>query len=124
MKNAPRKSTPRSRSVPRKKADALAATQAKTPVNPPPEATPGNPNVGRAESAFSLGLGVLLLVGALFPRSLKQLVLLGLGGGLVYRGLSRRCGVYQALGINTERGSLLAQVNDKYLAPVARDAAS
>ncbi len=62
-------------------------------------------NVGELESAISLAAGVLLLVAALFPRSLKQLLLLGLGAGLTHRGLTRECGVYKALDIDTSTES-------------------
>lgn len=75
-------------------------------------------NVGSLESGISTAVGLLFVVAALFPRSLKQLLLLGIGGGLVYRGVTGQCGVYSALGIDTARESLLKQVNEKYLAPV------
>ena len=45
------------------------------------------------------------MIAALFPRSLKQLLLLGMGGGLVYRGVTSHCGLYQALDLNTEKAS-------------------
>ena len=73
-------------------------------------------NVNSLESGLSLAAGVLFLVGALFPRSIKQLFLLSLGGWLTYRGMTGRCDLYTALGIDTEKGSLLKQINDKYLA--------
>ena len=72
-------------------------------------------NVGSLESAFSLLLGLLLVVAALFPRSIKQCFFLGLGGSLVYRGMTRHCGVYQALELDSAQGSLIRQVGDKYL---------
>ena len=46
-------------------------------------------------------LGVLLVVAALFPRSIRQLLMLGIGGGLLYRGTTGRCEVYKALGVST-----------------------
>ena len=82
---------------------------------PTPPAPQNFKNVGSLESAFSLVLGVLFVVGAIFPRSIKQLLLLGLGGGLVYRGMTSHCSVYQALGLDSEKGSLAGQINDKYL---------
>lgn len=54
-----------------------------------------------------MGLGVLLVVGALFPRSLKQLLMLGLGGSLFYRGMQGHCEVYRALGIDTTKPPVL-----------------
>ncbi len=106
----------KSRSRPRKKAETSAApAPAQSPAQPPP--APGNPkNVGTLESAASLALGVLFLAGALFPRSLKQFFLLGVGGGLVYRGMTSHCGLYQALGLDSAKGSLLGQANEKHLA--------
>ena len=73
-------------------------------------------NVGSLESGFSLLLGTLFVVAALFPRSIKQLFLLGAGTSLVYRGMTSHCGVYQALGLNTDKGSLVGQVTAKVLA--------
>ena len=58
-------------------------------------------NVGSMEGALSLTLVVLLVVAALFPRSIRQLLMLGIGGGLLYRGTTGRCEVYRALGVNT-----------------------
>ena len=58
-------------------------------------------NVGSLEGALSLTLGVLLVISALFPRSFRQLLMLGIGGGLLYRGTTGQCGVYKAMGIST-----------------------
>ena len=72
----------------------------------PPESNPpaGNDkNVGSLEAAFSLTLGVLLVIAALFPRSIRQLLMLGIGGGLAYRGMKRDCEVYRSLGIDTSK---------------------
>ena len=54
-----------------------------------------------------------MVIAALVPRSFKQLFLLGLGGGLLHRDPDGECGFYQAAGIDTAKGSLLGQVNDK-----------
>lgn len=70
-------------------------------------------NVGSIEALLSLVLGALMVVAALVPRSFKQVFLLGLGGGLVYRGLTGECGFYKAVGIDTAKGPLLGQVTDK-----------
>ncbi len=59
--------------------------------------------MGSLEGAVSLTLGILLVVAALFPRSIKQLLMLGIGGGLAYRGVSGQCGVYKALGVDTTK---------------------
>ena len=111
MKNDADNPRPRSRSRSRKKAA------------PPLTAAPSSPatsqgpvkNVGSLESAFSLLLGILLLLAALFPRSIKQWLFLGMGGGLVYRGITSHCGLYQALDLDSQKGSLIQQVGDKYL---------
>ena len=58
-------------------------------------------NVGSLEGVLSMTLGVLLVVAALFPRSIRQLLMLGIGGGLLYRGTTGQCGVYKALGVST-----------------------
>jgi uncharacterized membrane protein len=57
-------------------------------------------NLGSNERLISLGAGALLAMVGL-RRSWGSLVLAGLGGYLVYRGLSGNCRVYEALNINT-----------------------
>lgn len=107
------------RSRPRKKAARAPVSQ-----EPAAEAAAGDvdgKNVGPLESSLSVTAGVLFLVGALFPRSLKQLFWLGVGGFLVYRGTTSQCNVYSALGIDTNREPLLKQINEKYLSPAASE---
>lgn len=101
MRSAARNSTPRSRS--RRKTTEAAPVIPKAPPR----------NVGPIEALLSLTLGVSMVIAALVPRSLKQLLLLGLGGGLAYRGLTGECGVYRAAGIDTTGGSRLGQANGK-----------
>ena len=118
MKRDAASQTPRSRA--RKKADpkpAAPETVAEAAVSAMDEPAASAPehNINSLESGLSLAAGVLFLVGALFPRSIKQLLLLGIGGWLTYRGMTGRCDLYAALGIDTEKGSLLKQINDKYL---------
>ena len=67
---------------------------------PESETETGGRNVGSLEGMFSLVLGVLLVVAALFPRSIRQLLMLGIGGGLLYRGAAGRRAVYKALGVD------------------------
>ena len=113
MKNDAEKS--RSRSRARKKAAAPATA---APSGPAPERSPAPAsfkNVGSLESGFSLLLGALFVLAALFPRSIKQVFLLGAGTSLVYRGMTSHCGIYQALGLNTDKGSLAGQVAEKVL---------
>src|SRR5205823_13851005 len=58
-------------------------------------------NLSEAERLASmLGGGVLTLYG-LTRRSLGGLGLALLGGDLVYRGMTGRCGVYAAMGVST-----------------------
>ena len=110
----------RSRSPRKKPAEVAAAAQ---PAETAPDREPahesetgdGGRNVSPTEGGFSVAAGVLILVAALFPRTLKQLLLLGIGGGLVYRGMTGKCGVYAALGIDTAKEPLLKQINEKYL---------
>ena len=97
---------------------------ADTPATPPPTLEPASTpprNVGSVEALLSLTVGVLMVVAALVPRPFRQRVLLGFGGALAYRGLTGNCGVYQAVGIDTAKGSLLAQVGDKLGAAQAED---
>ncbi len=98
-----RAATTPTKSRARKKA---AAPESALPVEPaaapgPPAAPTGVRNVGSLEGALSVGLGVLCVIAAVLPRSLKQLLLLSLGGGLLYRGMTGHCGVYRAMGIDT-----------------------
>ncbi len=70
-------------------------------------------NVSPFEGTLSVYGGVLLIVAALFPRTFKQLLLLGLGASFLYRGQSRHCHMYSALGIDTNKEGLIKQVNGK-----------
>jgi uncharacterized membrane protein len=59
-------------------------------------------NVGRTERNVSIAAGVALGVLALTkPLSMRGLLLAGLGGMLVYRGVSGHCALYRMLGIST-----------------------
>lgn len=61
----------------------------------------GGINVGRSERlASNLGGGLLLLAG-LSRRGLAGWTLAGVGGALLYRGMTGHCSVYSALGANT-----------------------
>ena len=92
---------------------ARPRTRRKPAATLPEVPTSAPRNVGSIEALLSLTLGVLMVVAALVPRSFKQLFLLGFGGGLVYRGLTGNCGLYQAAGIDTAKGALLPQVGAK-----------
>jgi uncharacterized membrane protein len=58
-------------------------------------------NVGSTERTVSTAVGALLALGGLSRRSAGGLALAAIGGGLIYRGVSGHCPVYQAAGINT-----------------------
>ena len=72
-------------------------------ATPTPAPSPGTKNVSPFEGTLSVYVGGLLIAAALFPRTLRQLALLGLGANFIYRGQTRHCGVYQAMGIDTNR---------------------
>lgn len=65
-------------------------------------------NVGGAERLLSTAAGGALLVSGLRQRSSAGLLLGILGGYLVYRGVSGRCEIYNALGIDTASHSTRA----------------
>lgn len=58
-------------------------------------------NVGEGERWLSLAGGSLLAAYGLSRGSLPGLALVALGGGLLYRGATGHCSVYQALGVKT-----------------------
>lgn len=60
-------------------------------------------NVGDVERIASAMAGSMLLKRGLKHRSLGGLLLAAAGGGLLYRGFSGHCGVYQRLGRNTAK---------------------
>ncbi len=58
-------------------------------------------NVGEVERIASAATGALLVTLGLRRSSLPGLVLALLGGDLIYRGISGRCHLYEAFGVNT-----------------------
>jgi len=60
-----------------------------------------NLNVGETERWLSIAGGGLLTLVGLSRRSLAGLAAAGVGAGLIYRGLSGHCQVFNALGIST-----------------------
>ena len=93
------------RSRPRKKAVAPESASSAEAVEP--ETPSDGRNVDPLEGSLSVVAGVLFLVMAVFPRSLRQLLLLSVGGGLLYRGVTGHCHVYEALEIDTAKQPLL-----------------
>jgi len=73
---------------------------------------PGNDsgNVGDTERYLSMGAGALLALGGLSRGTLGGLGLALLGGGLLYRGMSGHCHLYQAMGIDTSGKSPVTSV--------------
>jgi uncharacterized membrane protein len=66
-------------------------------------------NVGDVERKVSLAAGGILALIGLGRRDLTGLLIAGVGGGLIYRGVSGQCPMYQSLGINTAEESEAAQ---------------
>ena len=60
-------------------------------------------NVGMAERIASMAGGGFVALYGLRRGSLDGLVLMGLGGSLIYRGVSGNCKLYEALGVSTAR---------------------
>jgi uncharacterized membrane protein len=58
-------------------------------------------NVGGNERKLSVAAGGLLALLGVSRRSIPGLILAGVGGGLIYRGFSGHCPVYQALELDT-----------------------
>lgn len=66
------------------------------------EGSPAAPvNVGRMERYFSTGLGVALGLAGLAKGRLPGMLLMAGGGGLLYRGLTGHCHLYDAMGMDT-----------------------
>ena len=65
------------------------------------ERLPQQGNVSEGERMVSLASGAILAVLGLGRRDLTGLLIAGVGGGLLYRGATGQCSMYQALGINT-----------------------
>jgi len=78
----------------------LASTRAAGATNDQSQPQ-GFVNVGRTERQVSAVAGGALALFGLTRGSLPGLLLAGLGGALVYRGISGHCHGYQALGIDT-----------------------
>jgi uncharacterized membrane protein len=66
-----------------------------------PECHANDPNVGFQERIVSSLAGGLLAAYGLSSHRRGSLVMLGLGGALLYRGITGRCHAYRALGVDT-----------------------
>jgi len=70
-------------------------------------------NVGEDERTVSVAAGAILALLGLSRRSLPGLLVAGVGGALVYRGVTGRCHTYSALGINTAAAPEPAEIADR-----------
>jgi uncharacterized membrane protein len=61
-------------------------------------------NVGEAERWASIAGGAVLVLGGLLRGNARGTLAALLGGGLVYRGVSGNCLLYELLGISTAAG--------------------
>lgn len=61
----------------------------------------GDVNMNDTERLVSGVTGASLLAAGMVKRSFAGLVLTAIGAGLVYRGVSGKCGLYKMLGIRT-----------------------
>ena len=71
-------------------------------------------NVGSTERTVSTAAGAIMALAGLGHRSIGGLVLAAIGGGLIYRGVSGRCPVYRAAGIDTAHGESPAAEPEDY----------
>jgi hypothetical protein len=78
-------------------------------------------NVGETERVVSALIGGVLAVGGLRRMgSLSGLMMLAAGGGLLYRGMTGHCMLYEQLGMDT-RELQPAPRADNHLEPMARE---
>lgn len=61
------------------------------------------PNVGDEERLISILAGTAVGLIGYQMQSLRRLIFLGTGAGLIYRGVTGQCGLYKTLGIDTTR---------------------
>jgi uncharacterized membrane protein len=71
-------------------------------------------NVGQTERTVSTAAGAVLALMGLSNRSLPGLMLMALGGGLIYRGVTGQCPVYRAAGVDTAQGESPAAAPEDY----------
>src|SRR4051794_28608416 len=62
-------------------------------------------NINEAERWASLIGGSSLIAFGLARRNLSGFALAAIGGGLVFRGATGHCDVYEAVGVNTAKGT-------------------
>lgn len=69
--------------------------------------TQGGQNIGEMERLFSSILGGTMLIGGLARRSLPGLAMAATGAAFLYRGATGHCKVYESLGLDTYRNTLV-----------------
>ena len=67
---------------------------------------PRKNNVGNVERLASAMAGAALLAGAGVPRDIRSFIKSGVAGALILRGISGRCGIYNALGFSSASESV------------------
>ena len=72
-------------------------------IEPNAQTEPNPVNVGQAERIFSLVSGGLLLVSGLRRGGLTGLTMAGTAAGLLYRGTTGHCHIYEALNLDTQK---------------------
>ena len=71
-------------------------------------------NVSDTERTVSTAAGALLAIAGLTRRDVPGLVMAAVGGGLIYRGVTGWCHLYEALGMNTATGESPAAAPTDY----------
>src|SRR5689334_12606426 len=62
-------------------------------------------NVGPSERQISMASGAVLALLGLARRDMMGVLIAGIGGGLIYRGATGHCPMYEALELNTADGA-------------------
>jgi uncharacterized membrane protein len=76
--------------------------QGSSSSQPSHQATPSRaPNVGQNERSVSVAAGAILALLGLRRMSLPGCIVAGVGGAMIYRGVTGYCNLYGALGIDT-----------------------
>jgi uncharacterized membrane protein len=71
------------------------------------EAKPRRVNVGASERAVSVAVGAILTLAGLSRRNLPGLLVAGIGGAMTHRGLTGKCHMYDALGVDTAKEDVI-----------------
>jgi len=74
------------------------------PANPGPQAHANAKNVGDGERKFSVAAGSIMALLGVGRGTLPGLLIAGVGGALIARGVTGQCQLYSALNIDTSNG--------------------